>query len=181
MSYNTGWTVLLTLFMVLLGIALLGCPKRPEVAQAGPAVAGPGGACAAHGAPAPSGAVPAASLLKGIFFDLAKASFGDDQKVALSDDLAWLKGTCRAKIPVEGYCNEQGPIEYSLALGGRRAKTGKDSPVAAGIAADRTAIISSSGRERPFVLGQDEGAWKWNRRGCFVTTAVAITDAIRQN
>jgi len=39
--------------------------------------------------------------------------------------------------------------------------------VAAGIAADRISTISY-GKERPFVLGHDESAWKWNRRGHFV-------------
>jgi peptidoglycan-associated lipoprotein len=46
----------------------------------------------------------------------------------------------------------------------------KDYLVAAGIPADRIATISY-GKERPFVLGHDESAWKWNRRGHFATTA----------
>jgi peptidoglycan-associated lipoprotein len=39
----------------------------------------------------------------------------------------------------------------------------KASLVAEGIPADRVSTISY-GRERPFVLGHDEDAWKWNRR-----------------
>jgi len=41
--------------------------------------------------------------------------------------------------------------------------------VTAGIAADRIVTVSY-GEERPFVLGHDEAAWKWNRRGHFVIT-----------
>jgi peptidoglycan-associated lipoprotein len=40
----------------------------------------------------------------------------------------------------------------------------KDYLIAAGIAAERLSIISY-GKERPFVLGHDESAWQWNRRG----------------
>jgi peptidoglycan-associated lipoprotein len=39
--------------------------------------------------------------------------------------------------------------------------------VRAGIAADRI-LAASYGEERPFVLGHDESAWKWNRRGHFL-------------
>ena len=41
--------------------------------------------------------------------------------------------------------------------------------VAAGIEVSRIATISY-GEERPFVLGHDENAWKWNRRAHFVVT-----------
>ncbi|MFI5339649.1 MAG: OmpA family protein, partial [Candidatus Methylomirabilales bacterium] len=66
-------------------------------------------------------------------------------------------------------CDERGTAEYNLGLGERRAKAVKDYLVAAGVAADRIATISY-GKERPFVLGHDESAWKWNRRGHFVIT-----------
>jgi len=187
------------LFMVgvLVGsLALLGCPKRPEVTQAGPGAVGPGAAVApsAPAAPtprvgeipvtrpsapaetpvtpapaAPGAAVPAASPLKDVFFDFDKSAIRDDQKAALNDNVGWLKVTGRAKITIEGHCDERGTAEYNLGLGERRAKAVKDYLVAAGIAADRVATISY-GKERPFVLGHDESAWKWNRRGHFMIT-----------
>jgi peptidoglycan-associated lipoprotein len=107
--------------------------------------------------------------LKDIFFDFDKSNIRDDQRAAMGDNVAWLKANPRAKITLEGHCDERGTVEYNLALGERRAKAGKDYLVAAGIAADRIAVISY-GKERPFVLGNDESAWKWNRRGHFVVT-----------
>jgi peptidoglycan-associated lipoprotein len=117
---------------------------------------------------APAAAVPGASPLKDVFFDFDKSNLRDDQKAALTEDVGWLKGNTRAKLTVEGHCDERGTAEYNLGLGERRAKAVKDYLVAAGIPADRVATISY-GKERPFVLGHDESAWKWNRRGHFVT------------
>ncbi len=191
--------ILFTVGVLAGSLALLGCPKRPEVTQAGPGAVGPSAAAApsapaaprpqtgetpvtrptppaetgvrpAPAAPAaPSAAVPAASPLKDVFFDFDKSNIRDDQKAALNENVAWLKSNGRVKITVEGHCDERGTAEYNLGLGERRAKAVKDYLVAAGIAADRIATISY-GKERPFVLGHDESAWKWNRRGHFVIT-----------
>ncbi len=187
---------------VLVGVLLLsagllaGCPKRPEVAQAGPGAVGPGAAAApAAPVPAPSpragdvpvtraappaeapvrppapGAqpTPAAVPLQDIFFDYDKSTIRDDQKAALTEDIAWLKANPAAKITIEGHADERGTNEYNLALGERRAKATKDYLMAAGIDAARIVTISY-GEERPFVLGHDESAWRWNRRAHFVLT-----------
>jgi peptidoglycan-associated lipoprotein len=119
-------------------------------------------------APAPAAAaVPGPSPLKDAFFNYDKSDIRDDQKAALNDNVSWLKANTKGKILVEGHCDERGTAEYNLALGERRAKAVKDYLIAAGIAADRISVISY-GKERPFVLGHDESAWKWNRRGHFV-------------
>jgi peptidoglycan-associated lipoprotein len=118
-------------------------------------------------APEPAAAAVAASPLKDAFFDYDKSALREDQKAALTEDVAWLKGNAGAKVLIEGHCDERGTAEYNLGLGERRAKAVKDYLIAAGVAADRISIISY-GKERPFVLGHDESAWKWNRRGHFV-------------
>lgn len=184
--------ILFTIGVLVGSLALLGCPKRPEVGQAGPGAVGPSAATAPSApaqpapratetpvtratppaetpvTPAPAQAqAPAASPLKDVFFDFDKSAIRDDQKAALNEDVAWLKGSQKAKITVEGHCDERGTAEYNLALGERRAKAVKDYLIAAGIPADRVSTISY-GKERPFVLGHDESAWKWNRRGHFV-------------
>ena len=115
---------------------------------------------------APAAAVPGPSPLKDVFFDFDKSTIRDDQKAALNDNVGWLKGNTGAKLLVEGHTDERGTAEYNLGLGERRAKAVKDYLIAAGIAADRLSTISY-GKERPFVLGHDESAWKWNRRGHF--------------
>jgi peptidoglycan-associated lipoprotein len=78
-----------------------------------------------------------------------------------------LKANPKAAFTIEGHCDERGTREYNLGLGQRRAKAAKDYLVSASIDAKRIKIISY-GKERPFVSGHDESAWKWNRRAHFV-------------
>ena len=203
MRVRSSMNLLIVMGVVIGSLALAGCPKRPEVIQAGPAAVGPPAAVApttppptvtpappspqaggetAVTRPTPPTEVPvqpaqpptapptvaplAASPLKDLFFDYDKSAIKDDQKAALNEDIAWLKANAGAKATVEGHCDERGTAEYNLGLGERRAKAVKDYLIAAGIAADRLSTISY-GKERPFVLGHDESAWKWNRRGHF--------------
>jgi len=201
MRNRSSMHILFAVTVLASSLALVGCPKRPEVVQAGPGAVGPGAAAPAP-APAPpaprvaetpvtrpappaeapvrpapspltpppaAAPAPPASPLKDVFFDFDKFQIRDDQKAALDDNVAWLKTNSRVKISIEGHCDERGTPEYNLALGERRAKTVKDYLVAAGIAADRMVTVSY-GEERAFVLGHDENAWKWNRRGHFVIT-----------
>jgi peptidoglycan-associated lipoprotein len=120
---------------------------------------------AAPGTPGQA-AVPGASPLKDVFFDYDQSSIRNDQKAALNDNVGWLKANTGAKVLLEGHCDERGTAEYNLGLGERRSKAVKDYLIAAGVPADRISTISY-GKERPFVLGHDESAWKWNRRGHF--------------
>ena len=195
MRFRSSVRVLFMVGLLVGSLALFGCPKRPEVGQAPPSAPGPGAVTVAPPAPptpmttppevrveppAAQAVVPeapkapespaaaaAASPLKDAFFDYDKSALREDQKAALNEDVAWLKGNAGAKVLIEGHCDERGTAEYNLGLGERRAKAVKDYLIAAGIAADRISIISY-GKERPFVLGHDESAWKWNRRGHFV-------------
>ena len=178
--------------VLMLFVALLaGCPKKPDVGQAGPAAVG---AQAAGGAPTPAAPTakapetlvsrPAAPReaavtppvtpraaaeppMKDVFFDFDKTTIRDDQKGALAADVAWLKANPAAKVVVEGHCDERGTAEYNLGLGERRAKAVRDALVAAGVEASRIRMVSY-GKERPFVLGHDESVWKLNRRGHLV-------------
>jgi peptidoglycan-associated lipoprotein len=162
--------------MLIVGAALLlpGCPKKPDVAAGGPGVAGGPGAEKVTPArpiteaPVQPGTGPTGEgPLKDVFFDFDKAVIRDDGKQALNEDIQWLKANSTARIMIEGHCDERGTNEYNLGLGDRRAKAVRDYLVAAGIDSKRISTISY-GEERPFVLGHDEAAWKWNRRAHFV-------------
>jgi peptidoglycan-associated lipoprotein len=85
----------------------------------------------------------------------------------MTENAQWLKANPAAKVAIEGHCDERGSSEYNLALGERRARVARDFLVAAGIETNRISTISF-GKERPFVLGHDESAWKWNRRAHFL-------------
>jgi peptidoglycan-associated lipoprotein len=108
--------------------------------------------------------------LQDIFFDFDKSSIREDQKAAMDKNVAWLKANPPVRITIEGHADERGTSEYNLGLGDRRARATKDYLVAAGVGATRIATITY-GEERPFVLGHDEGAWRWNRRAHFAITS----------
>ncbi len=112
---------------------------------------------------------PKESPLQDIFFDFDKSEIRPDAKASLAEDIAWLKAHPQGTITVEGHCDERGTSEYNLALGERRAKATRDYLVASAIDGKRITTVSY-GKERPFVLGHDEAAWKWNRRGHFIVT-----------
>jgi peptidoglycan-associated lipoprotein len=122
---------------------------------------------------APSAQQPAMagkeSPLKDIFFDFDKSAIRGDAKPVLDEDLQWINANLTAQITIEGHCDERGTSEYNLGLGERRAKAAKDYLMAAGINAKRVKTVSF-GKERPFILGHDESAWKWNRRAHFVVS-----------
>jgi len=142
-------------------------PVTPRPAPAETPAPTPAPPPPAQAAPPPS--VPAPTPLQDVFFDFDKSAVRSDQNAALTENANWLKAHPGAKLTIEGHCDERGTAEYNLALGERRAKAVKDYLVAAGIPADRIATLSY-GKERPFVLGHDESAWKWNRRGHIVVT-----------
>ena len=110
----------------------------------------------------------AAVPLKDIFFEFGESTVRDDQKASLNENAAWLKTNSTVRITIEGHADERGTSEYNLALGERRARATKDYLVAAGIHPTRIVTISF-GKERPFVFGHDESAWRWNRRAHFVS------------
>lgn len=115
----------------------------------------------------PPKAVKEVSPLQDAFFAFDRSALRKDAKAVLNQNAEWLKGNREAKIVVEGHCDERGTNEYNLALGERRAAAVRDYLVAAGIDPGRISTISY-GEERPFVLGHDESAWKWNRRAHFL-------------
>jgi len=111
----------------------------------------------------------AALALKDIYFDFDQSAIREDSKKQLNENIEWLRKNPAAKATIEGHCDERGSSEYNLALGERRARATRDYLVAAGVGANRISTISF-GKERPFVLGHDDSAWKWNRRAHFIAS-----------
>ncbi len=151
-----------SVLFVSVALLLAGCPKRPEVQT---------GAVRAAEEKVVIGektvVVVEEASLNDVFFDFDKSLIRSDAKVALGNNIKWLKTNAGVRIVVEGHADERGTNEYNLALGNRRVKAVRDYLVAGGINAKRISTISY-GEERPFVVGHDESAWKWNRRGHFV-------------
>jgi len=102
-----------------------------------------------------------------VFFDLDSSQLRPDARDTLTKQSSWLKQYTNYAITVEGHADERGTREYNLALGARRAQTISSFLASQGLPGTRLKTISY-GKERPEVVGSDEGAWSRNRRG--VTT-----------
>jgi peptidoglycan-associated lipoprotein len=156
-------------------LILVGCAKRRTgtAGEAGPGSTGRveeeriGKRPSIREAPVTPTPAEKESPLKDVYFDFDRAVLREDAEQALRANIQWLKANPRTRIQVEGHSDERGTNEYNLALGDLRAKTVRDYLVAGGVAAQRITIISY-GEERPFVVGSNEEAWQWNRRGHFV-------------
>lgn len=98
-----------------------------------------------------------------VFFSLDSSSLDKTSKEHLQKQVAWLKAHPNVKATVEGHCDERGTREYNLALGERRAEAVKNFLLHNGVDASRLDTVSY-GKERPAVVGNDESAWKQNRR-----------------
>ena len=72
-----------------------------------------------------------------------------------------------AVIRIEGHCDERGTEEYNMALGEKRAQTVKQYLSDYGISPSNISIISY-GESVPAQYGNNESAWKKNRRAEFV-------------
>ena len=101
-----------------------------------------------------------------VFFDYNSAELDEDAQELLQDQVAWMK-QYDASVTIEGHCDERGTREYNLALGEKRAQAVKNYLIRMGISKAKISTISY-GKERPAVVGSNDGAWSQNRRS--VTT-----------
>ena len=103
-----------------------------------------------------------------VYFAFDSAVLDAEAQQTLDRQVAWLKRDANAKVAVtvEGHCDERGTREYNLGLGERRAAAVKSYLAKAGITGRVDTV--SYGKERPAILGTDESAWMYNRRGVTV-------------
>jgi peptidoglycan-associated lipoprotein len=179
--------------LLVLGVVLTGCAKRPATTQAaapaptGAAATTPStmqaappssGAPAPAPAPAPATAAPATARpdvkefaavadLKDIHFDFDKYDIRPGDAKTLDGNAGWLKSNPSHLVLIEGHCDERGTNEYNLALGERRAKSTMNYLVSQGVQASRITIISY-GEERPVCNEHNEECWAKNRRAHFL-------------
>ncbi len=98
-----------------------------------------------------------------VFFGYDSSELDSDAQELLQDQVAWLKQYSDVSVIIEGHCDERGTREYNLALGEKRAQSVKNYMISLGISSDRISTISY-GKERPAVVGSNDGAWAQNRR-----------------
>ena len=98
-----------------------------------------------------------------ILFKFDSDDLTDEAVQTLTRQIEWLKKYSPQGLLIEGHCDDRGTREYNLALGERRAQKVKQYLVAHGIDQYRVGCVSY-GKERPCVLGEEEAAWRINRR-----------------
>ena len=102
-----------------------------------------------------------------IVFEFDSAKLSDEAQKILRSKAEWLRKNARARVIIEGHCDERGTNEYNLALGDRRAFSAKSFLVDLGIDESRLTTVSY-GEERPLDSRSGEDAWAKNRRAHFV-------------
>lgn len=161
------------LLSTLAAVALLGaCASDPA-----PTATTGGTGAAAPAAPAATASAPGIrpgsqeDLVQNVgdrvFYDYDKAELRPEARRTIERWAAWMRQHANVTITIEGHADERGTREYNIALGERRATAARNFLVSQGIDARRVATISY-GKERPAVLGSNEGAWRQNRRGVAV-------------
>ena len=98
-----------------------------------------------------------------VFFAYDSFELDSDAQELLQLQAAWLKQYNKTSIIIEGHCDERGTREYNLALGEKRAQAVKNYLNSLGVGKSNLNPISY-GKERPAVVGSNEGAWAQNRR-----------------
>jgi peptidoglycan-associated lipoprotein len=101
-----------------------------------------------------------------IHFDFDKSNIRPEDAAVLDQKVSILQANADARIRVSGHCDERGSDEYNLALGNRRATSGKQYLVSHGIDAGRIET-TSYGEERPINPAHTEDGWAANRRDEF--------------
>tara|TARA_B100001123_G_C14825871_1_gene834144 strand:+ start:155 stop:664 length:510 start_codon:yes stop_codon:yes gene_type:complete len=103
-----------------------------------------------------------------VFFDYDSAELDADAQELLQDQVAWIKQH-NVSVTIEGHCDERGTREYNLALGEKRAQSVKNYLISLGVSSGKVSTISY-GKERPAVVGSNDGAWSQNRRSVTIVT-----------
>ncbi len=101
--------------------------------------------------------------VKDAYFDFDRADIRSDAQQTLTANAEFFKAHPELTFTIEGHCDERGSEEYNLALGERRALSGKTFLVNLGIPDSRIVTISY-GKERPQCIDPDETCWQKNRR-----------------
>jgi peptidoglycan-associated lipoprotein len=183
-TFSWKWAVLALSVAALMAV---GCAKKQTVKSEGAPGAAPAPgvvteAPVKEAPPAPVVVAPAAppaaapgvavteeklSQFDDVRFDFDKSEVKEDGRMTCQTVAAYLKKNPKAKLLIEGHCDERGTAEYNMALGERRATAVMTYLVSLGVPKAALSTVSF-GKEKPLDPGHDEGAWAKNRRAHFV-------------
>jgi peptidoglycan-associated lipoprotein len=110
---------------------------------------------------------PTNAALKDVYYSFDSVELEADAQEVLKKNAEWMKANPKARVEVEGHCDDIGSAEYNLALGAKRAQAAKSFLIEQGISADRLVTISY-GKEAPACFEASEECRVQNRRARFV-------------
>ena len=161
------------LFAFIVAGCALEAPK-PKLFSAPPSLTNPALAAAAHSPSAMealsrglAAITPPGAALKDVFYEFDSVDLAGEAQEILKNNAEWMKANPKARVEVEGHCDDIGSAEYNLALGAKRAQVAKDFLLSEGIATDRLVTISY-GKEAPACFEHTEECRVKNRRARFV-------------
>ncbi len=109
-----------------------------------------------------------------VHFDFDSAILRGDAREALSVAAKCIGDKKLVAVTVEGHCDDRGTEAYNLALGRRRADAVRAYLKQLGVGAHLNVV--SFGKAYPVASGEDEGAWRENRRAEFRTPGEKLSD-----
>ena len=104
--------------------------------------------------------------LADIYFAFDAWALTAEGKKNLTQSAEALKQVPKAKLVIEGHCDERGSREYNLVLGEKRAKEAER--FLSGLGIKNPVSVTSFGKERPVCSEHDESCYAKNRRAHLV-------------
>jgi peptidoglycan-associated lipoprotein len=105
-----------------------------------------------------------ASVFSKIYFETDDYNVkGEENQRRIAVIAAYLKQHANLFVVVEGHADERASAAYNFALGSRRSNSVRNQLIDAGADSAHLFVISY-GKDKPEVAGNDESAWKLNRR-----------------
>jgi peptidoglycan-associated lipoprotein len=102
-----------------------------------------------------------------VYFDTDSATVKKSEQEKLQHVADAMKGDPAGVLEIEGHCDDRGTEGYNLALGNKRGLALREYLANLGVDAGHIGVVSF-GEAKPAVKGNNEEAWKKNRRGVFV-------------
>jgi len=110
---------------------------------------------------------PPGAALKDVYYQFDSVELEAEAEDILKKNAEWMKANPKARVEVEGHCDDVGSAEYNLALGAKRAQTARAFLINQGVSPERLVTISY-GKEAPACFEQTESCRVQNRRARFV-------------
>lgn len=162
------------MLIVMSGLVLAGCPKKPTTV-AGPTTgeqlegANTGGSLDSEVSSGGALTAEQAALEQArragtvIYFDYDRAEIKPEYVAVVAAHAKYLNGSANRTVRLEGHSDERGSREYNIGLGERRAQAVRRALMLQGVTEAQITTVSY-GEERPAVQGSDESAYSKNRR-----------------